>query len=379
LLALLAGWLSGCARVSAKLTGFEVRGGTVEGEDTLIVRTNVHTTGLSGQQLVYRVRILDQARQPIISRDRRFRDADGAIAATTSFVVFGSPWAAEGISVAIPAAQLDSDGSEQPAFAELRVEQSGTEPYDRVLAAIPPAYGGAAGTLAAAPPASEGAPAPRADSRQSEIPTPEEEAAEYGAAAGVAPPADAPPAAPAGTEEAPPAAVVARDEEGAAPPDGVAPRGAETAPALVSSAASSAGDERLVPAVGESAAPATAAAEVASAGEQDSEVPRVSEVDDSGAAGVTRADSEIEGPLPPVRIVRPGEAPNRATGESEGSTPARRMYRLYVVRPGDSLWRISDRLLNDGARWREIFDLNRARLDTPDRLPVGTELLIPRE
>lgn len=35
--------------------------------------------------------------------------------------------------------------------------------------------------------------------------------------------------------------------------------------------------------------------------------------------------------------------------------------RSYTVRPGDSLWRIAERELGTGVRWREIFDLNKGR------------------
>ena len=35
--------------------------------------------------------------------------------------------------------------------------------------------------------------------------------------------------------------------------------------------------------------------------------------------------------------------------------------RVYVVQEGDSLWRIADRELGDGHRWREIFAANQGR------------------
>ena len=51
----------------------------------------------------------------------------------------------------------------------------------------------------------------------------------------------------------------------------------------------------------------------------------------------------------------------------------------YTVRRGDSLWKIADRLLGDGARFREIFDLNRGVLDQPDFILPGTVLKVPHE
>jgi len=52
------------------------------------------------------------------------------------------------------------------------------------------------------------------------------------------------------------------------------------------------------------------------------------------------------------------------------SEPARETYR---VRPGDSLWRIAERELGSGFRWREIYRLNEGR-----RFPDGRSLTDPQ-
>ncbi len=49
----------------------------------------------------------------------------------------------------------------------------------------------------------------------------------------------------------------------------------------------------------------------------------------------------------------------------------------YVVREGDSLWRIAAEKLGDGNRFREIFKLNTGILEDEDNLVVGMELKIP--
>ena len=63
---------------------------------------------------------------------------------------------------------------------------------------------------------------------------------------------------------------------------------------------------------------------------------------------------------------------------SGARAPARRGY---VVRGGDSLTSIAREVLNDEspAAVRRLYDANKDKLDSPDVLPVGLELLIPRQ
>lgn len=66
---------------------------------------------------------------------------------------------------------------------------------------------------------------------------------------------------------------------------------------------------------------------------------------------------------------RPPSAPNRI--EKQG--------RLYAVHEGDSLWSISETLLGDGSRYKEISDLNAGILKDEDRLTIGMRLKIPAQ
>ena len=48
-----------------------------------------------------------------------------------------------------------------------------------------------------------------------------------------------------------------------------------------------------------------------------------------------------------------------------------------TVRPGDNLSSIAGQALGDESRWREIYDLNRDQLKSPDQLDVGMVLKLP--
>ncbi|NLD78037.1 MAG: LysM peptidoglycan-binding domain-containing protein [Acidimicrobiales bacterium] len=73
--------------------------------------------------------------------------------------------------------------------------------------------------------------------------------------------------------------------------------------------------------------------------------------------------------------VLPQSAPVPASGEA---SPQERSSIDYTVKRGDSLWKIADRLLGDGARFPEIVDLNTALLNgRPDFITAGTVLKVP--
>ncbi|HBN07525.1 MAG TPA: hypothetical protein DD435_02385 [Cyanobacteria bacterium UBA8530] len=54
------------------------------------------------------------------------------------------------------------------------------------------------------------------------------------------------------------------------------------------------------------------------------------------------------------------------------------VYGRYQVQPGDTLRSISERLLGDPKRWKELYDLNEGTIgEDPDRLKSDSVLLIP--
>jgi nucleoid-associated protein YgaU len=75
---------------------------------------------------------------------------------------------------------------------------------------------------------------------------------------------------------------------------------------------------------------------------------------------------------------RAGNGAPPAGGKRDGATapgPGR-----YVVKPGDSLWRISGRAdaLGKSTEWPRLYEANRDRIQDPDRIYPGQEIQIPR-
>ena len=74
---------------------------------------------------------------------------------------------------------------------------------------------------------------------------------------------------------------------------------------------------------------------------------------------------------PPVKTPKP--APPPAPAE-----PAKPKPRTYVVKSGDSLWRIAQNERGSGTRHEEIYQLNQETLNyDPHNLRIGQELILP--
>jgi len=49
----------------------------------------------------------------------------------------------------------------------------------------------------------------------------------------------------------------------------------------------------------------------------------------------------------------------------------------YIVQPGDSLWKIAEKTLGDGHKYKELMELNKDRLKGPDDVKAGMKLIVP--
>ncbi len=76
----------------------------------------------------------------------------------------------------------------------------------------------------------------------------------------------------------------------------------------------------------------------------------------------------------------PSNAPSpRFDAGPAGATPAASQALTVVARRGDSLWRISQRMLGKGAHFKEIQAANSARIRDPRKIRPGQIFVLPKD
>lgn len=76
-------------------------------------------------------------------------------------------------------------------------------------------------------------------------------------------------------------------------------------------------------------------------------------------------------------IIAVGNIAGVAKVEDEVDVPDARDPVFHTVAKGDTLWKISEKTLGNGARYKEIFEANRPMLTDPDKIYPGQVLRIP--
>jgi nucleoid-associated protein YgaU len=109
----------------------------------------------------------------------------------------------------------------------------------------------------------------------------------------------------------------------------------------------------------------------------------------AGVAFILWISGAFEPAAPPPPILEPepitstliGAEPFTATGFGGISlTPtliAEPTVSHYTIQPGDTLWKIAKKFYNDGAKHKLIADANKDKIPNPNKLKVGTEIVIP--
>lgn len=102
--------------------------------------------------------------------------------------------------------------------------------------------------------------------------------------------------------------------------------------------------------------------------------------------GAPKIPAPVDRPDRSAAADRKGDAPTRAASvenksdnrrdpKNDDKRPAR--YRTYTVRKGETLASIAARVLGDARRHDELFEMNRDRLKSADKLFAGAELRVP--
>ncbi len=71
------------------------------------------------------------------------------------------------------------------------------------------------------------------------------------------------------------------------------------------------------------------------------------------------------------------QAPQAAAAAASASSAPSPAPRTYTVQPGDSLSKISKQFYGDANKYMKIFEANKDKLTDPNKVNVGTQLLIP--
>ncbi len=86
-------------------------------------------------------------------------------------------------------------------------------------------------------------------------------------------------------------------------------------------------------------------------------------------------------PSIPAATETPQEEPLETTqplvGLETEAGPGPENARSYTIQQNDSLWKISQKELGDGNRWREIYELNQETIANPDSLTAGQIIKLP--
>lgn len=65
--------------------------------------------------------------------------------------------------------------------------------------------------------------------------------------------------------------------------------------------------------------------------------------------------------------------------EEEIESEVKVSIREYTVQKGDTLWRIAQKELGSGHRWKYLYEINKDRIKDPNKLKAGKKIIIPVE
>lgn len=105
------------------------------------------------------------------------------------------------------------------------------------------------------------------------------------------------------------------------------------------------------------------------AGPASSAQPAMTDIADPDDEPITEIEAEPAAPKPKPKTTAAKPKEKYAAPKPAGRT--------YVVRKGDTLQSISKKFYNTTRNWRKIHEANKSTLKDPNKLTIGTKLVIP--
>jgi hypothetical protein len=322
---------------------------------SITFQSSIQTNGLLDSQLLYRVRLVDAQSRPVKSHNGRFEDSSGAVAGSKTLMVMQSPKIFKDVQVSIPATELEIQPDQLPVYADFGVFLIDGQ---QVARAVQPIRFLAADPVNQFAIATMGDQTHAANSPQSDT-RPDDEIRQQ-----PAPDQVPPPDMPENEQTSPYRWDELFDSPEQSTPvadqwqeDGTRNPQAADAEASPKGAQSQADDASMASATNNAPPPAG--------------------MTENNNSSKHFPDRELGNESPEVGAEMPSER-HQAEDPPQRKEAPDDPYRLYTVQKGDTLTRIAWQQLNDSKRWREIYELNKAALNSPHWLQVGMELRLPK-
>ena len=90
-----------------------------------------------------------------------------------------------------------------------------------------------------------------------------------------------------------------------------------------------------------------------------------------------------------INIPYAGNVPEGAVAVEKGKyieekeerieSPVKVSTKEYIIKKNDSLWKIAEKEMGSGHRWKYLYEMNKDRIKNPKKLKAGTTIIIPVE